>query len=57
MNWDLFNPRPDFNYTNMSTKLDITSLDNPYIQVVWEDSPENFTQERIKSVKQYFQKK
>jgi DNA repair exonuclease SbcCD ATPase subunit len=25
--------------------------------VVWEDTPENFTQERIKSVKQYFQKK
>jgi DNA repair exonuclease SbcCD ATPase subunit len=25
--------------------------------VIWEDSPENFTQERIKSVKQYFLKK
>lgn len=33
------------------------NLENPYIQVVWEDTPENFTQERIKSVKQYFQKK
>jgi hypothetical protein len=41
----------------MSTKLDVESLENPYIQVVWEDTPENFTQERIKSVKQYFQKK
>jgi DNA repair exonuclease SbcCD ATPase subunit len=41
----------------METKLDITTLENPYIQVIWEDTPENFTQERIKSVKQYFQKK
>ena len=32
-------------------------FENPYIQVVWEDTPENFTQERIKSVKHYFQKK
>ena len=57
MKWDLFNPKPEFNYKTMSTKLDVESLDNPYIQVVWEDTPENFTQERIKSVKQYFQKK
>jgi DNA repair exonuclease SbcCD ATPase subunit len=41
----------------MPTKLDITTLENPYIQVIWEDTPENFTQERIKSVKQYFMKK
>jgi DNA repair exonuclease SbcCD ATPase subunit len=41
----------------MSHKLDVSKLDNPYVQVVWEDTPENFTQERIKSVKQYFQKK
>jgi len=41
----------------MSHKLDTTTLENPYIQVIWEDIPENFTQERIKSVKQYFQKK
>jgi DNA repair exonuclease SbcCD ATPase subunit len=32
-------------------------FDNPYLQVVWEDGAENFTQERIKSVKQYFGKK
>jgi DNA repair exonuclease SbcCD ATPase subunit len=57
MKWDLFNPKPEFNYTNMATKLDIDSLENPYIQVIWEDLPENFTQERIKSVKQYFMKK
>ena len=57
MKWDLFNPKPEFNYTYMATKLDIDTLDNPYIQVIWEDTPENFTQERIKSVKQYFMKK
>ena len=57
MKWDLFNPQPTYNYKHMATKLDITTLENPYIQVIWEDTPENFTQERIKSVKQYFQKK
>lgn len=57
MKWDLFNPIPEFKYKNMPSKLDISTLDNPNIQVIWEDVPENFTQERIKSVKQYFQKK
>jgi len=57
MKWDLFNPLPDFNYKKMPNKIDIESLDNPYVQVIWEDTPENFTQERIKSVKQYFHKK
>ena len=37
--------------------IDTTNLDNPYIQVIWEDYNENFTQEKIKSVRQYFQKK
>lgn len=55
--WDLFNPTPEFNYNTMSKKIDVESLDNPYVQVIWEDTPENFTQERLKSVKQYFQKK
>jgi DNA repair exonuclease SbcCD ATPase subunit len=55
--WDLFNPIPELNLKNMSKNIDVATMDNPYIQVVWEDSPENFTQERIKSVKQYFQKK
>lgn len=41
----------------MPTNLDISTLENPYIQVIWEDTSENFTQERIKSVKQYFAKK
>lgn len=30
---------------------------NPFIKVEWEDSPENFTKERIKRVKEYFQNK
>ena len=37
--------------------VDLTKFDNPYVQVVWEDYPENFTQEKIKSVKHYFQQK
>jgi DNA repair exonuclease SbcCD ATPase subunit len=32
-------------------------LENPYVQVVWEDDSSNFSQERIKSIKEYFQKK
>jgi len=57
LNWDLFNPKPEFNYKDMAHKLDTSVLENPYIQIIWEDSSENFTQERIKSVKQYFMKK
>jgi DNA repair exonuclease SbcCD ATPase subunit len=41
----------------MSKKIKIEEYENPYVQVIWEDTPENFTQERIKSVKQYFTKK
>jgi len=41
----------------MSKDLDYTTLDNPYIRVIWEDYSENFTQEKIKSVRHYFQKK
>ena len=54
---NLFNPPPNYNYKTMKHNLDISLLDNPYVQVVWEDTPENFTQEKIKSVKSYFQKK
>ena len=32
-------------------------LDNPFIRVVWEDVPDNFTQERLRRVKSYFKKK
>jgi DNA repair exonuclease SbcCD ATPase subunit len=53
---DLFNPSPQFNYTIMED-INIVNLDNPYLQVVWEDYAENFTQEKIKSVRHYFQKK
>ena len=34
--------------------MKITDFENPYIRVVWEDVPENFTKERIKRVKTYF---
>lgn len=54
---DLFNPPLDFNYSHMNHKLNVEELQNPYIQVVWEDTPDNFTQERIKSVRTYFEKK
>ena len=32
-------------------------LVNPFIKVIWEDTPENFTQEKIKRLKSYFKKK
>lgn len=32
-------------------------MPNPFIKVEWEDTPENLTQERIKRVKTYFEKK
>ena len=54
---DLFNPPPDFNYNYMIKDIDFNKFDNPYIQVIWEDYAENFTQEKIKSVRHYFQKK
>jgi len=41
----------------MIKDIDFNKFDNPYIQVIWEDYAENFTQEKIKSVRQYFQKK
>ena len=41
----------------MTKEIILEEYDNPYIQIVWEDNAENFTQERIKSVKQYFSKK
>ena len=55
--WDLFNPKPEFNYEIMDNKIEIDKLNNPYVQVVWEDFPENFTQEKIRSVRLFFQKK
>jgi len=54
---DLFNPPIDYNYNYMIKDIDFTKFDNPYIQVIWEDYAENFTQEKIKSIKHYFQKK
>ena len=54
---DLFNPPIVPNFKFMTHKLDVSKLENPYVQVVWEDTAENFTQERIKSVRTYFSKK
>jgi DNA repair exonuclease SbcCD ATPase subunit len=54
---DLFNPPKTFNYKIMIKDLDFSLYENPIIQVVWEDLPENFTQDKIKSVKHYFSKK
>ena len=54
---DLFNPPKLFNYKIMIKGLDFSKFENPTIQVVWEDLTENFTQDKIKSVKHYFQKK
>ena len=41
----------------MTKEIDFSKFENPYIQVVWEDVNENFTQDKIKGVKHYFQKK
>jgi len=54
---DLFNPPKLFNYNIMIKDLDFSKFENPTIQVVWEDLQENFTQDKMKSVKHYFQKK
>lgn len=54
---DLFNPEPDYNFKIMHKNLKNLDLDNPFIQVVWEDFSQNFTQEKIKSIRTYFQKK
>jgi DNA repair exonuclease SbcCD ATPase subunit len=54
---DLFNPPKLFNYNIMIKDLDFSKFENPSIQVVWEDIQEHFTQDKIKSVKHYFQKK
>jgi DNA repair exonuclease SbcCD ATPase subunit len=54
---DLFNPPKQFNYDIMINELDFSNFENPTIQIVWEDLPENFTQDKIKGVKHYFQKK
>lgn len=54
---DLFNPPKLFNYNIMIKDLDFSKYENPVIQVTWDDLPENFTQDKIKSVKHYFSKK
>ena len=54
---DLFNPPKTFNYDIMINEIDFSQFENPSIQIVWEDLQENFTQDKIKSVKHYFSKK
>ena len=54
---DLFNPPKLYNYDIMIKDLDFSKFENPSIQVVWTDLQENFTQDKMKSVKHYFQKK
>ena len=54
---NLFKESKPFNYKIMIKGLDFSKFENPTIQVVWEDLTENFTQDKIKSVKHYFQKK
>ena len=54
---DLFKECKPFKYEIMIKELDFSRFENPTVQVVWEDLPENFTQDKIKSVKYYFQKK
>ena len=41
------------NQINMVEK----NWENPSVRVIWEDYPENITQEKIKDVRQYFSKK
>ena len=41
----------------MIKDLDFSKFENPTIQVIWEDFADNFTQDKLKSVKSYFQKK
>ena len=43
---DLFNPPKLFNYNIMIKDLDFSKFEKPTIQVVWEDLPENFTQDK-----------
>ena len=54
---DLFDKPLNLERVKMIKDLDFDKLENPYVQVVWEDAPENFTQEKLKNVKHYFQKK
>ena len=54
---DLFSKPLNLERVRMIKDLDFDKLENPYVQVVWEDAPENFTQDKLKNVKHYFQKK
>ena len=51
---DLFSKSFDYMIKN---ELENISFDDPHIQVVWEDFADNFSSEKIKRVKSYFEKK
>ena len=40
-NYDLFNRTPNFNYKKMNHNLDVTKLENQFVQIVWEDFAQN----------------
>lgn len=42
---------------NVGGRTNMIEYKNPFIKVEWEDTPENHSPERIKRVKEYFQKK
>ena len=54
---DLFNPVKLYNYKIMIKDLDFSKFENPTIQVIWEDFADNFTQDKLKSVKKCQPKK
>jgi DNA repair exonuclease SbcCD ATPase subunit len=54
--YDLFNQPRQPNFT-MIEQLQGKNLENPTVQVVWEDDSDSFSQERIKRIKAYFQQK
>ena len=54
--YDLFNQPRQPNFT-MIEQLQGKNLENPTVQVVWEDDSDSFSQERIKRIKSYFQQK
>jgi len=51
---DLFSKPEDY---TMKGVLENLTCEDPHIQVIWEDTPDNFSGEKIKRVKSYFEKK
>ena len=51
---DLFSKTEEF---IMKGELENLIFEDPHIQVIWEDTSDNFSSEKIKRVKSYFEKK